>query len=147
MKVGFTCSPFDLLHPGHIEMLRECKKNCDYLICGINTAPVKNGKLPVQSLMERYVQLSSVKFVDEIIPYESEFDLVNLLKLKKPDIRFIGADYKNKKFTGDNLNIEIFYNNRDHPFSSSELKTRVIHFGIRYYSKTDTQELLENNYE
>ena len=141
MKIGFTCSPFDLLHAGHIEMLRECKENCDYLICGINTRPNKGGKLPVQSLMERHIQLSGVKYVDEIIPYENEEDLINMLKLKKPDIRFVGADYHGKSFTGDDLEIEIFYNNREHPFSSRELKNRVIHWsfeGKHYYSKDDT---------
>jgi glycerol-3-phosphate cytidylyltransferase len=130
MKVGFTCSPFDLLHAGHIEMLRECKKHCDYLICGINTAPIKRKRRPVQSLMERHIQLSGVKYVDEIIPYENEEDLINLLKLKNPDIRFVGEDYHGKHFTGDDLEIEIIYNKRDHPFSSRELKNRVIHWSF-----------------
>jgi len=134
MKVGFTCSPFDLLHAGHIEMLRECKKYCDYLICGINTAPIKRKRRPVQSLMERHIQLSGVKYVDEIIPYENEEDLINLLQLKKPDVRFVGSDYHGKPFTGDDLEIEIVYNNRDHnrdhPFSSRELKNRIIHWSF-----------------
>jgi|TARA_B110000914_G_scaffold209762_1_gene208368 glycerol-3-phosphate cytidylyltransferase len=143
MKVGFTCSPFDLLHAGHIEMLRECKENCDYLICGINTKPEKKGKFPVQSLMERHMQLSGVKYVDEIIPYENEDDLINLLKLKMPDIRFVGGDYHGKPFTGSNLEMEIFYNNREHPFSSRELKNRVIHWafdGHHYYSKAEVEK-------
>jgi glycerol-3-phosphate cytidylyltransferase len=135
MKVGFTCSPFDLLHAGHIEMLRECKKHCDYLICGINTAPIKRKRRPVQSLMERHIQLSGVKYVDEIIPYENEEDLINLLQLKKPDVRFVGEDYHGKRFTGDELEIEIIYNNREHPFSSRELKNRVIHWSFEGKNK------------
>jgi len=125
MIVGFTCSPFDLLHAGHTEMLKECKGNCDYLIVGLNANPCKNGKYPVQSLMERFTQLSAVKYVDEIVPYESEADLVNLLQLKMPGIRFVGQDYMGQSFTGDDLDIDVMFNKRQHTFSSRELKERV----------------------
>jgi glycerol-3-phosphate cytidylyltransferase len=125
-KVGFTCSPFDLLHAGHIEMLRECKDHCDYLIVGLNINPCKRGKYPIQSVVERHIQLSGVKYVDEIIPYSSENELMELLLLKDPDIRFVGSDYKDEHFTGDHLAIKIFYNKRNHGFSSSELKDRVV---------------------
>ena len=133
MITGFTCSCFDLLHAGHILMLEEAKLHCDRLIVGLQTDPTldrpeKNA--PIQSVTERYIQLAAVKYVDEIIPYENEEDLINLLKLKMPNIRFVGADYHGKPFTGDDLEIETFYNNRQHTFSSRELKNRVIHWSF-----------------
>jgi len=124
-KIGFTCSSFDLLHAGHIAMLKESKENCDKLICGLNVNPCKRGKYPVQSVVERYAQLSAVKYVDEIIPYNSESELIDLLTLYHIDIRFIGEDYRDKPFTGDNLDMEVFYNKRQHRFSSSGLKQHV----------------------
>jgi glycerol-3-phosphate cytidylyltransferase len=132
MKAGFTCSSFDLLHAGHIAMLKECKENCDNLIVGLNVNPCKNGTFPVQNVVERYTQLAGVKYVDEIIPYNSESELIDLLKLYNPDIRFIGDDYRKTPFTGDDLPIEVFYNKRNHRFSSMELKQRV-------------KEVLDNN--
>jgi len=107
-------------------MLKESKDNCDYLICGLNVNPFKNGRYPVQSVVERYMQLAAVDVVDEIIPYTSEEELYDLLQLLTIDVRFIGSDYKDKPFTGDDLDIEIFYNKRDHRFSSSGLKQAVI---------------------
>lgn len=126
MKVGFTCSSFDLLHAGHIAMLRESKENCDYLVCGLNINPFKNGRYTVQTVAERYMQLEAVKYVDRIIPYGCEDELIEVLNVVDPDIRFIGDDYKGKPFTGDELGIEIFYNTRKHNYSSSELKRQVI---------------------
>jgi len=132
MIVGFTASTFDLLHAGHISMLREAKEQCEYLICGLQVdpsldRPEKNK--PVQTLVERYIQLSAVKYVDEIIPYQSEEDLEDILKMVSIDIRIIGAEYKDKKFTGRatcaSRGIEIFYNKRDHRFSTSDLRRRV----------------------
>ncbi len=120
--IGFTASSFDLLHAGHIEMLKDCKENCDYLIVGLNLNPTN--KAAVQSVMERFVQLQGCKYIDEIIPYESEQDLENLLLLKFIDRRFLGEDYINRKFTGDHLDIEIHYNDRSHGFSTSELRER-----------------------
>jgi len=128
--IGFTASSFDLLHAGHIEMLKECKENCDYLIVGLNLNPTN--KATVQSAMERYTQLQGCKYIDEIIPYESEQDLENLLLLKRIDRRFLGEDYKHSSrdvriglnFTGSQLDIEIYYNDRKHKFSTSELKER-----------------------
>jgi len=125
-KIGFTCSSFDLLHAGHVAMLKECKDNCDKLIVGLNVNPHKNGRYPVQSVVERYAQLSAVKYVDEIIPYTSEKELIDLLQLYQIDVRFIGDDYRDKTFTGDNLPIETFYNRREHNFSSSGLKKQVV---------------------
>ena len=125
MKVGFTCSSFDLLHAGHVAMLAESKAHCDYLIVGLNINPCKNGKFPVQNVVERYTQLKAIKYVDEIIPYNSESELIDLLELYNPNIRFIGEDYREKSYTGDSLGIEIFYNTRRHRFSSSALKQHV----------------------
>lgn len=123
MKIGFTASSFDLLHSGHVLMLKESKDNCDYLIVGFNVNP--ENKTTVQSVYERYTQLEAVKYVDEIIPYGSENDLLDILKSRKIDIRFIGEDYVNKDFTGKDLGIEIFYNSRKHNYSSSNLIKRI----------------------
>lgn len=129
---GFTASTFDLLHAGHISMLREAKEQCDYLICGLQVdpsldRPEKNK--PVQTLVERYTQLAGVKYVDEIIPYQSEEDLIDILNMVNIDIRIIGAEYKDVTFTGRatcaKRGIEIYFNKRDHRFSTSDLRKRV----------------------
>ena len=130
--VGITFSTFDLLHAGHIGMLREAKDHCDYLICGLQVdpsidRPEKNS--PVQTLVERYAQLNAVKFVDEIVPYQSEQDVVDILQLFDLDIRFLGDEYKEKEFTGKDTcrkrGIQLHFNKRDHRFSSSGLRKRV----------------------
>tara|TARA_Y100001937_G_scaffold52138_1_gene72199 strand:- start:89 stop:511 length:423 start_codon:yes stop_codon:yes gene_type:complete len=132
MKVGITASTFDLLHAGHILMLREAKEKCDYLICCIQIdpsvdRPEKNS--PVQSIVERYTQLKGVSYVDEIIPYKTEQDLEDILEMYPINIRIIGEEYKKKTFTGRSIcskrGIEIYYNKRDHRFSSSDLRKRV----------------------
>jgi len=132
--VGFTASTFDLLHAGHVTMLREAKEQCDYLICGLQVdpsidRPEKNA--PVQSLVERYTQLSVVKYVDEIIPYQTERDLEDILQMVNIDVRIIGDEYKDKTFTGRatcaSREIEIYFNKRDHRFSTSDLRKRVAH--------------------
>ncbi len=132
MKVGITASTFDLLHAGHVVMLREAKNHCDYLICALQVdpsidRPEKNK--PVQTLVERWSQLEGVKYVDEIIPYQSEKDLEDILQLFDIDIRIIGEEYKHGKFTGRAIcsarGIEIYYNKRDHRFSTSDLRMRV----------------------
>ena len=132
MKVGFTASTFDLLHAGHISMLREAKSQCDYLICGIQVDPWidrSDKNRPVQSLVERYTQLSAVKYIDEIIPYQTETDLEDILKMVDIDVRIIGSEYKDKTFTGRATcaarGIEIYFNKRDHRFSTSDLRKRV----------------------
>ena len=131
--VGFTCSTFDLLHAGHILMLAECKQVCDYLIVGVQSDPTidrpgtKNK--PVQSIVERYVQLSAVKFVDEIIVYNTEKDLEDMLMFLPIGVRIIGEEYKDKDFTGKQIcedrGIKIWFNSRSHRFSSSELRQRT----------------------
>ena len=132
MIKGFTCSAFDLLHAGHVEMLRECKQYCDYLIVGLQTdpsidRPEKNK--PVQSIYERYVQLRACRYIDEIIVYETEHDLINLLGIEPIDRRFVGIEYESVYLTGQDVcnrrGIEIIYNSRYHMYSSSELRSRL----------------------
>ena len=138
MKIGFTCSAFDLLHAGHIQMLRDAKSQCDHLICGLQVDPAidrETKNSPVQSLVERYIQLAAVKYVDEIIPYESESDLNDILEMLPINIRILGEEYKQKDFTGKDVcrrrGIDLYFNKRDHRFSSSSLRKRVIqHKGL-----------------
>ena len=129
MTIGFTCGAFDLLHAGHVVMLKEARKNCDRLVVGLQTDPSidrQEKNQPVQSVYERYVQLSGVKYVDEIIPYDTEQSLIDLLQSQEIDVRFIGEDYRERSFTGDDLPIEVFYTSWRHSFSSSSLRKRVI---------------------
>ena len=130
--VGFTASTFDLLHAGHIAMLREAKDHCDYLICGLQVDPSMDRKeknSPVQSIVERYTQLQAVSYVDEIIVYCSEQDLVDILEMYDINVRILGDEYKNKDFTGKDVcrrrGIQLYFNKRDHRFSSSGLRKRV----------------------
>lgn len=132
MKIGITCSTFDLLHPGHILMLEECKKYCDYLICALQVDPTLDRlekNKPIQSLVERYIQLKAVRWVDEIIPYSTERELEDIFSALPIDVRIIGEDYLGKDFTAkdicDNRKIEIVYNKRQHRFSSTELRNRL----------------------
>ena len=130
LKIGFTASSFDLLHPGHLSMLAECKLNCDYLIVGLLTdatisRPLEKLK-PLQTSFERWIQISSLEYIDMIIPFDTEQDLENMLHIILPHIRFVGEEYRNKEHTGKNIKeIEIFYNRRSHSYSSSELKNRI----------------------
>jgi len=132
MRVGFTCSTFDLLHSGHVVMLRKAKQHCDYLICGLQVDPSidrESKNSPVQTLVERYTQLSAVRYVDEIIPYCTEGDLEDILQMYSIDVRILGDEYRDKDFTGKDIckkrDIELFFNKRDHRFSSSELRRRL----------------------
>ena len=129
MEIGFTAGAFDLLHAGHVLMLQEAAEACDYLVVGLHTDPTidrpdaKNK--PIQSVYERYVQLKALSVVDEIIPYDTEEDLLTLLGTAKIDIRIIGEDYVNKDFTGKELPIPVYYNRRKHSLSTSELRKRI----------------------
>ena len=128
-KVGFTCSCFDLLHAGHILMLKDAREQCDYLIVGLQTDPTidrPEKNKPVQSFQERKIQLEAVRYIDEIVVYETERDLYELLKKINPDVRILGTDYKNKKFTGDDLGISIYYHKRDHNYSSTNLRKEIV---------------------
>lgn len=129
MKIGFTCSAFDLLHAGHILMLKEAKAQCDHLIVGLQTDPTidrDTKNKPIQSVLERFIQLSAVKYVDEIVVYETENDLLQILKAYNIDVRILGEEYENKPFTGHDLRMETYFNKRTHSFSTTELRNRVI---------------------
>jgi glycerol-3-phosphate cytidylyltransferase len=143
MKVGFTCSCFDLFHAGHIMMLKEAKKQCDYLIVGLQTDPTidrPEKNKPVQSVFERYVQLEACKYVDEIVVYATEKELIDVLLSYSIDIRIVGDEYREKEFTGKNLPMEIYYNRREHSFSTTELRKRVVE------KERDTEKIKLNDY-
>ena len=132
MKVGITFSSFDLFHAGHVKMLEEAKLHCDYLICGLQTNPTLDRpekNMPVQTVVERYIQLKGCKHVDEIVPYATEQDLEDVLRSFKIDIRIIGDEYASKQFTGrkycEEKGIDLYFNKREHRFSSSGLRKEV----------------------
>lgn len=127
-KIGFVCSTFDLFHAGHILMLKEAKTQCDYLIVGLQSDPTVDRdwkNKPVQTMFERFVQVSSCKYADEIIPYTTEAELLDILQSYNIDIRIIGEEYIGKQYTGCELDMPVYYNKRRHSFSSSELRSRV----------------------
>jgi glycerol-3-phosphate cytidylyltransferase len=130
--IGITCSTFDLLHAGHIIMLEECKKYCDYLICALQVDPSTDRpekNKPIQSLVERYLQLKAVSHVDKIIPYNNEEELLTIFASLDLDVRILGEEYKDKKFTGKEIcqkrGIKLVYNKRDHDFSTTSLRERI----------------------
>ena len=130
--IGFTCGAFDLFHAGHNILLRDCRASCDKLIIGLQTDPSidrANKNKPVQTIYERYTQLKNCRWVDEIIPYDTEVDLLNLISTTPLDVRFLGEDYVGKPFTGqelcDRMNVKIVYLPRKHTFSSTELRERI----------------------
>lgn len=132
MKIGITCSSFDLFHAGHVKMLEEAAQHCDYLIVALQTDPTidrPEKNKPIQSVVERYVQVNACKWVDEIVPYTTEQDLEDIFMSFKLDCRIIGDDYDGFHFTAKDIcqkrGIEIIYNSRDHNWSSSELRNRI----------------------
>ena len=132
-NIGFTCSTFDLLHAGHVVMLEEAKRHCDYLIVGLQVDPTMDRpskNAPIQSIVERQIQLSAIKYVDEVVCYTTEADLKDLLLTLPINVRIIGDEYKTKPFTGKDIckerNIKMIYNGRDHSFSSTSLRKRVV---------------------
>ena len=148
MKIGFNCSSFDLLHAGHVTMLKMEKDLCDHLIVALQVDPtidrpgIKNK--PIQSIYERFVQLQACKYVDEILVYSTEYDLMQLLMTQKIDIRFLSEEYMNRDFTGKQYciqnGIELFYHQRQHDYSSTELRERVARLEGE---KTSTKNILE----
>ncbi len=130
MRIGFTCSTFDLFHAGHIMMLKEAKSQCDYLIVGLQTDPTidrpETKNKPIQSIFERFVQLQACKFVDEVVVYATEKDLIDILLSYPIDVRILGEEYAGKEFTGWDIPMEFYFNQRRHSFSTSELRQRVI---------------------
>jgi len=144
MKVGFTCSAFDLLHAGHVQMLRNAKEQCDYLIVGLQTDPSidrSDKNSPIQTIVERYSQLNACKYVDEIIPYTTESDLEDILSMCHIDVRILGEEYKDMDFTGKDIGkkrgIQLYFNERSHRFSSSDLRKRVWKAGTLNTLKTN----------
>lgn len=130
--IGFTASAFDLLHPGHVLMLEECKDVCDYLIVGLHVDPSRERAFknkPIQTITERYIQLKGCKFVDEIVPYETESDLHILLQILPINIRILGEEKIGQEFSGkeicERLGISIYFNRRKHNYSTSELRERI----------------------
>jgi glycerol-3-phosphate cytidylyltransferase len=132
-RIGITFSTFDMLHAGHIAMLSEAKNHCDYLICGLQTDPTidrpDNKNKPIQSIVERQIQLSACRYVDEVVVYQTEQDLIDLLLILPLNVRILGVEYEGKQFTGDDAcykrSIKIVFNGRDHSFSSTSLRKRV----------------------
>jgi len=131
-KIGITCSSFDLFHAGHVKMLEEARQHCDYLIVALQTDPTidrPEKNKPIQSVVERYIQLAACKWVDQIVPYQTEKDLEDIFLAFDIHVRIIGSEYQSKQFTAKEIcesrNIEIVYNKRDHSFSSTELRKRI----------------------
>jgi glycerol-3-phosphate cytidylyltransferase len=143
-KIGITFSTFDMLHAGHIAMLSEAKNHCDYLICGLQTDPTidrpDTKNKPVQSIVERQIQLAACRYVDEVVVYQTEQDLIDLLLILPVDVRILGVEYEDKNFTGKHecyqRGIECIFNDRDHSFSSSSLRKRV--------AQAESERMLKN---
>lgn len=129
MKIGFTCSTFDLFHAGHVMMLREAKEQCEYLIVGLQTDPTidrPQKNKPVQTVFERFIQLKSCVYVDEVVVYATEKELRDILLSYPIDVRILGEEYKDKEFTGHDIDMEYYFNERKHSFSTTELRQRVV---------------------
>ncbi len=138
LKIGITFSTFDMLHAGHVAMLAEAKNHCDYLIAGLQTDPTidrATKNKPVQSIVERQIQLAGSRYVDEIVVYSTEKDLEDILLTLPIDVRILGVEYEHKDFTGKDIcigrGIELIFNGRDHSFSSSNLRRRVYEAEVR----------------
>ena len=132
MKIGITCSSFDLFHAGHVKMLEEAKSQCDYLIVALQTDPTidrPEKNKPIQSIVERYIQVDACQYVNEIVPYTTEQDLEDIFASFQLDYRFIGIEYKDRDFTAKDIcqkrKITVIYNSRSHNWSTSELRKRI----------------------
>ena len=140
MKKGITFSSFDLIHPGHIVMLQDCKTVCDYLIVGVQSDPTidrnktndlyskisgKKKNLPIQTLEERLIMIKAIKYIDEVFVYHTEEDLYNWLTTNKWDIRILGSDWEGKNFTGFDIKGEIYFHKRDHNWSTTNFRERI----------------------
>ena len=133
MIVGFTCGTFDLVHAGHVLMLKEASEVCDFLIVGLHIDPSEEREWknkPVQSLDERRIQLESIKYVDEIQLYETEEDLKQLLHEIRPNVRVLGTDYVGRVATGQEYSDRVYYHDRNHGWSTSELRNRILREAI-----------------
>tara|TARA_R110002153_G_scaffold238911_1_gene393334 strand:+ start:9548 stop:9967 length:420 start_codon:yes stop_codon:yes gene_type:complete len=133
MKIGITASAFDLLHSGHVLMLQEARTVCDYLIAAIHVDPSlehNDKNKPIQSIVERFSQVDAIRYVDKVIPYQTELELIDIIQLYRVDIRVIGEEYRYKNFTGSRMDIETYFNSRKHNFSSSNLREKVANIDI-----------------
>ena len=149
-QTGFTASAFDLLHAGHIAMLQDAKSVCNHLIVGLHIDPsIENPdkSKPIQSLIERQIQVNAVKYVDDVICYSTEDELLGILKVLPIDVRIIGEEYQNKSFTGDCENHHIYFNERRHLYSSSNLKGELLHRAISEAMKEEEQEQIRRGME
>lgn len=138
MIKGFTCGAFDLLHSGHALMLEECKNYCEHLIVGLQRDPSvdrKNKNKPVQDYKERDIMINAIKWVDEVVYYDTEEDLYELLQTLDIDVRILGSDWKGKKFTGHDLSIKNVFNSRNHDYSTTSLRSRVYHAEVKKRQK------------
>jgi|TARA_B110000858_G_C17640799_1_gene397976 glycerol-3-phosphate cytidylyltransferase len=129
MEVGITAGAFDLFHAGHVLMLKDASNQCDYLIVALQTDPTidrKEKNKPIQTMYERFIQLNACKYVDEVIPYETEDDLYTLIMNNDVDVRIIGNEYRNEDFTAREVGMDIYYNARNHRWSTSELRERIL---------------------
>jgi glycerol-3-phosphate cytidylyltransferase len=145
MRIGFTASTFDLFHAGHNMMLKEAKEQCDYLIVGLQSDPTVDRtwkNKPVQTLFERFIQVQSCKYVNEVVPYTTEKELMDILLSYPIDVRIIGEEYKDKQFTGFNLPMEVYFNSRQHSFSTTELRNRVAEAQLKKEKETDDAKKL-----
>ena len=147
-KTGFIASTFDIMHPGYVLMLKECKDNCNYLVVGLHENPVwerQEKNSPIMSLHERFIVLKSIRYIDEIAPYSNESELTNLLSFYNPDIRFLGSDYNTpemkNKITGRFLCRNIYYINRWHDYSSSGIRAKIYESEVY---KRNTMEIIKN---
>ena len=147
-KIGFTCSCFDLLHAGHYLMLKDSKNQCDVLVVGLQTDPTidekyrvatggKNKNMPIQDYKERKIQIEGCKYVDYILEYSTEQDLYEILQELNPDVRILGTDWKDKEYTGHDLEIDIHWHIRDHDYSTSNLRKKVFEEELRKKNKID----------
>ena len=129
MEVGITAGAFDLFHAGHVLMLKDASNQCDYLIVALQTDPTidrKEKNKPIQTMYERFIQLNACKYVDEVIPYETEDDLYTLIMNNDIDVRIIGNEYRNEDFTAREVGMDVYYNARNHRWSTSELRERIL---------------------
>jgi len=128
LKIGFTCSAFDLVHPGHIIMLQDARSKCDFLVIGLQTDPTidrKSKNKPIQTYEERKIMINSIKYIDYIIEYATEDDLHNILTTLSPDVRIIGSDWRGKEYTGQELDIPVYFHERNHDWSTSGFRKRI----------------------
>ena len=143
-RIGFVASTFDLMHPGYILLLKEARSVCEHLVCALQSDPAidrPEKNKPVQTLQERLCVLEAIRYVDEVVVYETEVELRNLLRKMRPDVRILGTDYLNKSFTGSDLNIEIYWHKRDHAWSTTSLRERIAAAeNAKVISGTQTEE-------